>query len=39
MLGVNGYFLVILQQIINLCQYEKVIYCRYGLFGAECLQQ
>ena len=39
MLGVNGYFLVILQQIINLYQYEEAIFYRFGLYGVKRLQQ
>jgi hypothetical protein len=39
MLGVNGYFLVILQQIINLYQYEEVYFCRFGFLGVQRLQQ
>ena len=39
MLGVNGYFLVILQQIINLYQYEEAIFCRFAPRGVLRLQQ
>lgn len=39
MLGVNGYFLVILQQIINLYQYEETYFCRFGSLGVQRLQQ
>ena len=39
MLGINGYFLVILQQIINSCQYEETFFCRFGLGSALRLQQ